>query len=150
MSSYQQRDEVQDKKYENKTENKIDTNQVPTPEGQQEQEELQQQNEQVEDPLDQEPTNAKKESPSAPSYGFFTDILQSSIRIISIIPGLRNIIGITRWFLCNTLQTGPLPHHVAFIMDGNRRYAKYNNMELENGHTAGARTLVGVRICFFL
>lgn len=28
-----------------------------------------------------------------------------------------------RWFVCNLLAQGPIPRHVAFIMDGNRRFA---------------------------
>ncbi|AMD21282.1 HER003Cp [Eremothecium sinecaudum] len=34
-------------------------------------------------------------------------------------------------------SSGKVPKHVAFIMDGNRRFAKRNNMEVREGHMAG-------------
>ncbi|XP_022198497.1 dehydrodolichyl diphosphate synthase complex subunit DHDDS [Nilaparvata lugens] len=35
------------------------------------------------------------------------------------------------------LKCGAVPKHVAFIMDGNRRYAKKNNVDKIQGHTKG-------------
>ncbi|KAL2007548.1 hypothetical protein VTN00DRAFT_8986 [Thermoascus crustaceus] len=40
-------------------------------------------------------------------------------------------------FLIDVLRQGPIPEHVAFIMDGNRRYAGTNNMPIEMGHSLG-------------
>ncbi|KAG0656577.1 ditrans,polycis-polyprenyl diphosphate synthase [Maudiozyma exigua] len=46
------------------------------------------------------------------------------------------------------LRAGPIPEHVSFIMDGNRRYAKSNNLPLKKGHEAGGFTLLTlVYIC---
>lgn len=44
-------------------------------------------------------------------------------------------------FILETFQQGPIPRHVAFIMDGNRRYAKENEVTVAEGHSAGASTL---------
>jgi len=35
------------------------------------------------------------------------------------------------------LRAGPIPQHVAFVMDGNRRYARINNVKLIQGHIDG-------------
>jgi len=34
-----------------------------------------------------------------------------------------------------------LPNHVAFIMDGNRRWAKKNNLSILDGHRMGAEVI---------
>ncbi|KAF7391497.1 hypothetical protein HZH68_011040 [Vespula germanica] len=39
------------------------------------------------------------------------------------------------------LKSGQIPKHVAFIMDGNRRYANKNHLEKINGHTQGFHKL---------
>lgn len=44
--------------------------------------------------------------------------------------------------LCiNVLKCGPMPHHVAFIMDGNRRYAVKKGLEKLRGHAFGFEKL---------
>lgn len=44
--------------------------------------------------------------------------------------------------LCtNILKEGPIPKHVAIIMDGNRRYATKNSMEQVTGHKLGFEKL---------
>ncbi|KAG5359232.1 Dehydrodolichyl diphosphate synthase 6 [Yarrowia sp. E02] len=51
--------------------------------------------------------------------------------------------------LVRVLRTGPIPRHVAFIMDGNRRFAKTNNLELREGHVAGTESLLKLlEVCF--
>ena len=37
-----------------------------------------------------------------------------------------------------------LPRHVALIMDGNRRWARKNNLSNETGHSIGIDTLVNI------
>lgn len=45
-------------------------------------------------------------------------------------------------------ETNNLPQHIAIIMDGNRRWAKQNNLDIRLGHKKGAETLENmVRYC---
>jgi len=44
-------------------------------------------------------------------------------------------------FMLQILAHGGAPKHIAFIMDGNRRYAKKRNMEAYNGHSEGFSAL---------
>jgi ditrans,polycis-polyprenyl diphosphate synthase len=39
------------------------------------------------------------------------------------------------------MKLGIIPQHIAFIMDGNRRYAKINSIETYKGHAAGFNQL---------
>ncbi|KAI0819497.1 Di-trans-poly-cis-decaprenylcistransferase [Trametes gibbosa] len=39
--------------------------------------------------------------------------------------------------LISVLSAGPIPQHVAFILDGNRRYARSKGMQVKQGHTDG-------------
>ena len=51
------------------------------------------------------------------------------------------------WFqnLCaNVLKMGPIPKHVAFIMDGNRRFAQKRNYDRAKGHLMGFDKLAEV------
>ena len=47
--------------------------------------------------------------------------------------------------LIKVLAAGPVPQHVAFVMDGNRRYARQRNMAVKEGHTNGFYALQQVR-----
>ena len=44
-------------------------------------------------------------------------------------------------FVIRCLAQGPVPRHLAFIMDGNRRWAKNNKKSTKQGHEKGALTL---------
>ncbi|XP_050100023.1 dehydrodolichyl diphosphate synthase complex subunit DHDDS-like [Anopheles aquasalis] len=51
-----------------------------------------------------------------------------------------NLLWYHRWVI-RVLRAGPIPDHVAFIMDGNRRYAKKANIAKVEGHSAGFEKL---------
>lgn len=45
-------------------------------------------------------------------------------------------------FLTNVIRSGDyIPAHVAFIMDGNRRYARQQNMSIAKGHELGSESM---------
>ncbi|KAF8641724.1 hypothetical protein AX16_009843 [Volvariella volvacea WC 439] len=53
--------------------------------------------------------------------------------------------------LLAVLASGPIPQHVAFVMDGNRRYARMRNQLVQEGHSAGFLALQRVlEICLKL
>ncbi|XP_003706678.1 dehydrodolichyl diphosphate synthase subunit [Megachile rotundata] len=49
----------------------------------------------------------------------------------------ENTLNWIQLLLIKILRTGHIPKHVAFIMDGNRRYASKNGMEKVDGHAKG-------------
>ncbi|KAI0074203.1 Di-trans-poly-cis-decaprenylcistransferase [Panus rudis PR-1116 ss-1] len=49
----------------------------------------------------------------------------------------RSITAKAQSVLLQILSAGPIPQHVAFIMDGNRRYARRNQKEVKYGHAEG-------------
>lgn len=49
-----------------------------------------------------------------------------------------------RNLLVGALGQGPVPQHIAFIMDGNRRYARKHNLETSAGHHLGYEALARV------
>ncbi|ONH97282.1 hypothetical protein PRUPE_7G181400 [Prunus persica] len=44
----------------------------------------------------------------------------------------------------SVVSVGPIPEHIAFIMDGNRRYAKRRNLPVAEGHKAGYLALMSI------
>ncbi|KDQ31462.1 hypothetical protein PLEOSDRAFT_1075531 [Pleurotus ostreatus PC15] len=53
--------------------------------------------------------------------------------------------------LLKVLAAGPVPHHIAFVMDGNRRYARMNHKLAQQGHTDGYETLTKMlEVCYYL
>ncbi|KAJ5494030.1 hypothetical protein N7463_010117 [Penicillium fimorum] len=54
------------------------------------------------------------------------------------------VITYIRGFLLNTIRQGPIPKHVAFIMDGNRRYARERDLPIVDGHKCGMESLMKI------
>lgn len=54
----------------------------------------------------------------------------------------------TKWFIRSVLRAlrigGPLPKHVACIMDGNRRWARSAKLQVHQGHAQGGEKLIEV------
>jgi ditrans,polycis-polyprenyl diphosphate synthase len=50
-------------------------------------------------------------------------------------------LGFFEKIVLNILKLGEIPNHIAFIMDGNRRYAKQNNILTIKGHEEGEKAL---------
>jgi hypothetical protein len=48
--------------------------------------------------------------------------------------------------LVGALRQGPIPQHVAFVMDGNRRFARSHGIETVEGHNLGFEALA--RVCY--
>nr|GMC72119.1 dehydrodolichyl diphosphate synthase 6-like [Ipomoea batatas] len=64
---------------------------------------------------------------------------------------LENMCCFLRKCIFSVLSVGPIPSHIAFIMDGNRRYAKKQALEEGNGHRAGFSALMNMlKYCFEL
>lgn len=49
-----------------------------------------------------------------------------------------------RELLISALKQGPVPQHVAFVMDGNRRFARQHGIETVEGHHQGFEALAKV------
>ena len=49
-----------------------------------------------------------------------------------------------RELLIGALRQGPIPQHVAFVMDGNRRFARAHGIETLEGHNLGFEALARV------
>jgi undecaprenyl pyrophosphate synthase len=63
-----------------------------------------------------------------------------------LLPKVDWLRGKLQDILLTILAAGPLPKHVAFIMDGNRRYARKNNKNVQEGHLDGFDALKRVYI----
>lgn len=49
----------------------------------------------------------------------------------------ENCVSFFQLFCIKVVKTGRVPQHVAFIMDGNRRFAKKLNVQCSEGHNKG-------------
>ncbi|CCF55499.1 hypothetical protein KAFR_0A00610 [Kazachstania africana CBS 2517] len=74
-----------------------------------------------------------------------TQKLRRSLKSNCVIKAINEMIEAV---LTDIISVGPVPYHVSFIMDGNRRFAKSSNLSLQRGHEAGGLTLLHlVYIC---
>ncbi|XP_016505514.1 dehydrodolichyl diphosphate synthase CPT3 [Nicotiana tabacum] len=63
----------------------------------------------------------------------------------------ENISSFFRQCIFSVLSVGPVPSHIAFIMDGNRRYSKKQNLLDGDGHRAGFSALINMlKYCYEL
>ncbi|KAH6673154.1 Decaprenyl diphosphate synthase-like protein [Halenospora varia] len=54
-----------------------------------------------------------------------------------------------REMLIGALRQGPMPQHVAFVMDGNRRFARSHHIETVEGHNLGFEALARIlEVCY--
>jgi hypothetical protein len=75
-----------------------------------------------------------------------SDQLHPMMSLLQCAHWLRdNAIDRIRRVLLGVLKAGPVPHHVAFIMDGNRRYARNKGVKVIQGHVDGFAALRRVR-----
>ncbi|XP_036141731.1 dehydrodolichyl diphosphate synthase complex subunit DHDDS-like [Monomorium pharaonis] len=55
---------------------------------------------------------------------------------------LQRILNWVRYLVLRIIKTGEIPTHVAFIMDGNRRYANKRSIAKKEGHSKGFKILM--------
>lgn len=74
-----------------------------------------------------------------------SDLFTSTIRnwLLSS-PPAEWILKQTHELLIGALKQGPIPQHIAFVMDGNRRYAKDHKIETLEGHHLGFEAMAKV------
>ncbi|KAI4240101.1 MAG: hypothetical protein L6R40_005340 [Gallowayella cf. fulva] len=64
-------------------------------------------------------------------------------------PPVEWAISQLRELLMGALRQGPIPKHVAFVMDGNRRFARSHRIETVEGHNLGFEALARVlEVCY--
>lgn len=64
-------------------------------------------------------------------------------------PPIEFAISKLRDLLVGAIRQGPVPQHVAFVMDGNRRFARSHRIETVEGHNLGFEALARVSLSFF-
>lgn len=65
------------------------------------------------------------------------------------LPPVEFVVQQLRELLIGSLKCGPIPKHIAFVMDGNRRYARANKLETVEGHHMGFEALARVlEVCY--
>lgn len=54
-----------------------------------------------------------------------------------------------RELLIGAVRQGPIPQHIAFVMDGNRRFARAHKIETVEGHNLGFEALARVSLSIY-
>lgn len=86
-------------------------------------------------------TSEMVETTSTPFSSFS---FKAIVDLVLYFPLFSYLFGFFQDFCIEVMKTGPIPNHVALIMDGNRRYSKAKNLPLKEGHISGAETLLTV------
>ncbi|KAL4808346.1 putative undecaprenyl diphosphate synthase-domain-containing protein [Aspergillus unguis] len=64
-------------------------------------------------------------------------------------PPIEYAISKLRDLLVGAIKQGPVPRHIAFIMDGNRRFARTHGIETVEGHNLGFEALARIlEVCY--
>ncbi|KAL4821811.1 putative undecaprenyl diphosphate synthase-domain-containing protein [Aspergillus spinulosporus] len=64
-------------------------------------------------------------------------------------PPIEYAISKLRDLLVGAIRQGPVPQHIAFIMDGNRRFARSHGIETVEGHNLGFEALARIlEVCY--
>lgn len=69
-------------------------------------------------------------------------------RVLFQFPPVEWALQLFKELLLGALRQGPVPEHVAFVMDGNRRFARKNRIEIVDGHNMGFEALA--KVFFYL
>ncbi|KAK9462895.1 Decaprenyl diphosphate synthase-like protein [Lipomyces oligophaga] len=73
----------------------------------------------------------------------------SIISWIRTFPLVQFFLGWAQELIMAIIKTGPVPQHVAFVMDGNRRFARRQKLEVREGHSAGFESLAHIlEMCY--
>ncbi|KAF1950974.1 dehydrodolichyl diphosphate synthase [Byssothecium circinans] len=68
---------------------------------------------------------------------------------IAVSPPVAWTVRQLRELLIGALRQGPIPQHVAFVMDGNRRFAREQHIETVEGHNMGFEALARIlEVCY--
>ncbi|KAE8355829.1 putative undecaprenyl diphosphate synthase-domain-containing protein [Aspergillus coremiiformis] len=64
-------------------------------------------------------------------------------------PPIEIAISKLRELLVGAIKQGPVPQHIAFVMDGNRRFARTHGIETVEGHNLGFEALARIlEVCY--
>lgn len=77
-------------------------------------------------------------------YGTLINNTYKTYYYIFSMVGISNVMSLLQTFCLLILSYGPVPKHLSFIMDGNRRFATSMNQPIKVGHELGSLTLLQI------